>query len=129
MEQRFPCNGDASSTRTPLQLQFTWTDSFCPRKKSTQTGISFEKAAVMFNIGALESQLGVQTDRSTVEGLKLACHHFMRAAGAFKEVKDKIIEQTLGIGTPDMSAEGLGLLTYLMLAQAQACFYEKAIKD
>ncbi|UIZ22681.1 hypothetical protein KXD40_003993 [Peronospora effusa] len=129
MEQRFPCNGDASSTRTPLQLQFTWTDSFCPRKKSTQAGISFEKAAIMFNIGALESQLGVQTDRSTVEGLKIACHHFMRAAGAFKEVKDKIIEQTLGIRTPDMSAEGLGLLTYLMLAQAQACFYEKAIKD
>ncbi|CAI5744940.1 unnamed protein product [Peronospora destructor] len=129
MAQRFPCDGDASSTRKPLQLQFTWTDSFCPRKKSTQAGIFFEKAAVMFNVGALESQLGVQTDRSTVDGLKTACHHFMRAAGAFREVKDKIIDQTVGIRTPDVSAEGLGLLTYLMLAQAQACFYEKAIKD
>ncbi|CAH0475317.1 unnamed protein product [Peronospora belbahrii] len=100
MTKRFPCNGDASSTHTSLQLQFTWNDSFC-----------------------------VQTDRSTAEGLKMACHHFMRAAGAFTEVKDKIVERTLGVRTPDMSAEGLGLLTYLMLAQAQACFYEKAIKD
>ncbi|KAG7391893.1 hypothetical protein PHYPSEUDO_003099 [Phytophthora pseudosyringae] len=131
MAQRFPCDGDAASSaaRAPLQLQFTWNDSFCPRKKSTQAGVSFEKAAVLFNVGALESQLGVQTDRSTADGLKAACHHFMRAAGAFAEVKDKIVERTLGARTPDMSAEGLGLLTYLMLAQAQACFYEKAIKD
>ncbi|KAL3661420.1 hypothetical protein V7S43_013623 [Phytophthora oleae] len=131
MAHRFPCDGDASasSTRAPLQLQFTWNDSFCPRKKSTQTGVSFEKAAIMFNVGALESQLGVQTDRSTADGLKTACHHFMRTAGAFAEVKDNIVERTLGARTPDMSAEGLGLLTYLMLAQAQACFYEKAIKD
>ncbi|OWZ24497.1 Programmed cell death 6-interacting protein [Phytophthora megakarya] len=128
MAQRFPCDGDSSASRT-LQLQFTWNDSFCPRKKSTQTGVAFEKAAVLFNVGALESQLGVQTDRSTADGLKTACHHFMRAAGAFADVKDKIVEQTLGARTPDMSAEGLGLLTYLMLAQAQACFYEKAIKD
>ncbi|POM60099.1 Programmed cell death 6-interacting protein [Phytophthora palmivora] len=128
MAQRFPCDGDSSASR-PLQLQFSWNDSFCPRKKSTQTGVAFEKAAVMFNVGALESQLGVQTDRSTADGLKTACRHFMRAAGAFAEVKDKIVEQTLGARTPDMSAEGLGLLTYLMLAQAQACFYEKAIKD
>ncbi|KAL4115765.1 hypothetical protein PRIC2_012771 [Phytophthora ramorum] len=128
MAQRFPCDGDAA-TRTPLQLQFSWNDSFCPRKKSTQTGVSFEKAAVMFNAGALESQLGVQTDRSTAEGLKTACRHFMRAAGAFTEVKDKLVERTLGARTPDLSAEGLGLLTFLMLAQAQACFYEKAIKD
>uniref|UniRef100_M4BB69 BRO1 domain-containing protein n=1 Tax=Hyaloperonospora arabidopsidis (strain Emoy2) TaxID=559515 RepID=M4BB69_HYAAE len=132
MSQRFTSDSGSSvnsSVRTPLQLQFTWNDSFCPRKKSTQTGLSFEKGAVMFNIGALESQLGVETDRSTVEGLKTACHHFMRAAGAFAEVKDTIVDRTVGVRTPDMSSEGLGMLMYLMLAQAQACFYEKAIKD
>ncbi|KAG2526475.1 hypothetical protein JM16_002855 [Phytophthora kernoviae] len=132
MAQRFPCDGDSGSTtsaRVPLTLQFTWNDSFCPRKKSTQSGVSFERAAVMFNVGALESQLGVQTDRSTADGLKTACRHFMKAAGAFAEVKDTLVERTLGARTPDMSAEGLGLLTFLMLAQAQACFYEKAIKD
>ncbi|CAI5708798.1 unnamed protein product [Hyaloperonospora brassicae] len=132
MSQRFTCEPDSlssSSVRTSLQLQFTWNDSFCPRKKSTQTGLPFEKGAVMFNVGALESQLGVETDRSTVEGLKTACHHFMRAAGAFAEVRDTIVDQTVGVRTPDMSAEGLGMLMYLMLAQAQACFYEKAIKD
>ncbi|KAI9914358.1 hypothetical protein PsorP6_008484 [Peronosclerospora sorghi] len=131
-KQRFPCDTNvsrSSSTRSSLQLQFTWNDSFCPRQKSTQTGVSFEQAAVMFNVGALESQLGVQADRSTAEGLKTACHHFMRAAGAFSDVNDKIVAQTIGYRTPDMSAEGLGLLKNLMLAQAQACFYEKAVKD
>ncbi|KAG6611297.1 putative programmed cell death 6-interacting protein [Phytophthora cinnamomi] len=132
MARRFPCDASTSVSaelRSPLQLQFTWNDSFCPRKKSTQAGVAFEKAAVMFNVGALESQLGVQTDRSTADGLKAACRHFMRAAGAFADVKDRLVERTLGARTPDMSAEGLGLLAFLMLAQAQACFYEKAIKD
>ncbi|TYZ59221.1 hypothetical protein PybrP1_005993, partial [[Pythium] brassicae (nom. inval.)] len=119
----------ASGGSPPLRLQFTWNDSFCPRKKITQVGVRFEQAAVMFNYGALESQLGVQTDRTSADGLKAACKHFMLAAGAFARVKDELVAQCLGARTPDMSAEGLGLLTYLMLAQAQACFYEKSIKD
>lgn len=130
MAQRFlPREGGAADTSGLQRLQFTWNDSFCPRKKSSQAGLAFERAAVLFNYGALESQLGVQTDRSTPDGLKAACRHFMLAAGAFSVVKDELVEQTLGARTPDMSAEGLGLLTTLMLAQAQACFYEKAIKD
>lgn len=132
---RFPCeasvpNGAGSSSSAPaLRLQFTWNDSFCPRKKITQASVRFEQAAVMFNYGALESQMGVQTDRSSADGLKAACKHFMLAAGAFARVKDELVSQCLGARTPDMSAEGLGLLIYLMLAQAQACFYEKSIKD
>lgn len=136
---RFPCeasvpNGvgaapSGSSTSPALRLQFTWNDSFCPRKKITQSSVRFEQAAVMFNYGALESQMGVQTDRSSADGLKAACKHFMLAAGAFARVKDELVSQCLGARTPDMSVEGLGLLIYLMLAQAQACFYEKSIKD
>lgn len=118
-----------SSTAAQLQLPFSWYDSFCPRKQATQPSLAFERAAAMFNYGALASQLGVQTDRSEGEGLKAACKHFMQAAGAFSAVKDQIMTQSIGPTTPDMSAEGLGLLIDLMLAQAQACFYEKAIKD
>lgn len=132
MMKRFPCEGTVGGSgdrHAQLRLQFTWNDSFCPRKKSSQSGLAFERAAVLFNYGALESQLGVQTDRSSPEGLKAACRHFMQAAGAFSVVKDELVEQTLGARTPDMSAEGLGLLSTLMLAQAQACFYEKSIKD
>ncbi|TMW56878.1 hypothetical protein Poli38472_006888 [Pythium oligandrum] len=129
---RFPCDPTtepASATSVPLRLQFTWNDSFCPRKKITQTSVRFEQAAVMFNYGALESQLGVQTDRSSADGLKTACKHFMLAAGAFTVVRDELVAKCLGARTPDMSPEGLGMLIALMLAQAQACFYEKAIKD
>jgi programmed cell death 6-interacting protein len=134
MAQRFHPRGSSGGSGAGdsgglQRLQFTWNDSFCPRKRSTQSGLAFERAAVLFNYGALESQLGVQTDRSSPDGLKAACRHFMMAAGAFQVVRDELVEQTLGARTPDMSAEGLGLLTTLMLAQAQACFYEKAIKD
>ncbi|GLE01354.1 hypothetical protein PINS_up010184 [Pythium insidiosum] len=137
MAMRFPCDSTANGALAsaaavaapPLRLQFTWNDSFCPRKKITQTGVRFEQAAVMFNVGALESQLGVQTDRSSAEGLKTACRHFMQAAGAFTFVKEQLVDQCIGTRTPDMSPEGLGMLISLMLAQAQACFYEKAIKD
>ncbi|DAZ93044.1 TPA: hypothetical protein N0F65_009792 [Lagenidium giganteum] len=132
---RFPCadtqapGAAMASGSPPLKLQFTWNDSFCPRKKITQSSVKFEQAAVLFNYGALESQLGVQTDRSDAEGLKAVCKHFMLAAGAFTAVKDQLMSHCLGTRTPDMSVEGLNMLTQLMLAQAQACFYEKAIKD
>lgn len=43
-----------------------------------------EFTTTLFNIGALHSQLGAADDRTTSEGLKLACTHFQCAAWAFK---------------------------------------------
>ncbi|OQS07182.1 programmed cell death 6-interacting protein [Thraustotheca clavata] len=117
---RFPI-GD-----TQVKVPFTWYDSFCPRQKLTQNSIKFEQDSVMFLVGALESQSAVNCDRNTAEGLKAACHHFMQAAGAFSLIHSS---QASGARTVDMSNEGLFMLINLMLAQAQACFYEKAIKD
>jgi len=86
-------------------------------------------AAVLFNIAACESFAGVQQDRSKVEGLKRACQHFQQAAGVFKFVREEVCKELTGMVTSDLTAPGLSLLENMMLAQAQACFYEKAVKD
>ncbi|CAK4660092.1 hypothetical protein LEN26_020835 [Aphanomyces euteiches] len=120
IESRFPV-GD-----TKVKIPFTWFDSFSPRQKLTQHSIKFEQAAVLFLVGALDSQSAVACDRSSPEGIKAACHYFSQSAGAFAAIQEMGLS---GTTTVDMCPEGLGMLVNLMLAQAQACFYEKAIKD
>lgn len=78
MEGRFPVS------ESNLKLPFTWCDSFSPRQSMTQSTLKYEKACVLFQLGALESQAGVQEDRSSVDGLKSACKSFMQSAGAFE---------------------------------------------
>lgn len=46
--------------------------------------IKFEMVAILYNIGALHSQLGAGDDRMSPEGLKMACTHFQCAAWSFQ---------------------------------------------
>ncbi|RHY25470.1 hypothetical protein DYB25_001903 [Aphanomyces astaci] len=128
---RYIAQLDLINTRFPVsdtkvKLPFTWFDSFCPRQKLTQHSVQFEQAAALFLVGALDSQSAVACDRSTPEGIKAACNYFSQSAGAFAAIQSLGLTATT---TVDMCPEGLGMLVNLMLAQAQACFYEKAIKD
>lgn len=124
-----------SFTDPPVSLNafiFTWFDSFMPRVKASErdtNGFIYERIAVLFNIGALDSQLGVKADRSTSIGLKQACYHFTAAAGCFSHIKEQFLPKVSFTLTTDCTFESLGLLHQLMLAQAQTCYYEKAIKD
>ncbi|RHY30879.1 hypothetical protein DYB32_003945 [Aphanomyces invadans] len=120
IDTRFPVSD------TKVKLPFTWFDSFCPRQKLTQHSVKFEQAATLFLVGALDSQSAVACDRSTPEGIRAACNYFSQSAGAFVAIQQLGLS---GTTTVDMCPEGLGMLVNLMLAQAQSCFYEKAIKD
>lgn len=123
MDYRLPIS------ETELKLPFSWFDSFSIKQKVTNYTAKFEQAAIMFNLGALESQHGVGMDRNTVDGLKLACKNFMNAAGIFQFVGNEICSKITSQLTPDMSNDGIYFLVQLMLAQAQSCFYEKSVKD
>ncbi len=57
-------------------MAFVWYDAIRSSKKSTQNNIHFEKAALLFNLGACASQQGLAADRTTSEGLKQACQMF-----------------------------------------------------
>lgn len=128
VESRFPISPDRDHVNT---VSFTWHDAFKPNKKASQQNIHLEKAAVLFNLGAVHSQIALSADRTGAAGLKQACNSFQAAAGAFAFLRDNAsIKASLGTSaTLDMSAECAGMLERLMLAQAQECFFEKVIGD
>ncbi|GBG75643.1 hypothetical protein CBR_g20272 [Chara braunii] len=129
METRFPISPEKEHVHT---VSFVWYDAFKQRWKTSLQNIHFEKAAVIFNIGAVQSQLGLAADRSTPAGLKAACHCFQTAAGAFAYLRDNVsMKATSGsaAASVDVSVECAGMLERLMLAQAQECFFEKVVAD
>ncbi|GMH15190.1 hypothetical protein Nepgr_017031 [Nepenthes gracilis] len=126
METRFPISPDKDHINT---LQFTWYDAFKQKNKSSQINLHLEKAAVLFNLGAVYSQIGLSFDRSTVEGRRQAMHNFVGAAGAFAYLRDNVaVKAAAGVAaTVDVSVECAGMLERLMLAQAQECVFENTI--
>ncbi|GAB2296989.1 bck1-like resistance to osmotic shock [Dionaea muscipula] len=126
METRFPISPDKDHINT---IQFTWYDAFKHKNKSSQVNLYLEKAAVVFNLGAVYSQIGLGFDRSTVEGRRQAVHNFASAAGAFAFLRDNVAVKAAagGTATVDVSVECVGMLERLMLAQAQECVFESTI--
>ncbi|KAI3817244.1 hypothetical protein L1987_11033 [Smallanthus sonchifolius] len=126
VESRFPISPDKDHVNS---VTFTWHDAFKNRNKASQQNIHLEKAAVLFNLGAVHSQIGLGIDRSSVEGRRQASHSFIAAAGAFAYLRDNTATKA-SIGnstTVDVSVECAGMLERLMLAQAQECVFENTI--
>jgi programmed cell death 6-interacting protein len=99
------------------------------RKSESQANIHFEKAAIMFNLGAIISQLALSVDRKTETGAKECSKFFQEAAGAYAHMRD---HACLKIDAPrpiDLTFECATMLEKLMLAQAQECVLEKAAAD
>ncbi|XP_073147958.1 vacuolar-sorting protein BRO1-like [Henckelia pumila] len=126
VESRFPISADKDHVNT---VTFTWFDAFKNKQKASQQNIHLEKAAVLFNLGAVHSQIGLSSDRSVVEGRRQASHSFIAAAGAFAFLRDNVaMKASVGSSTTlDVSVECAGMLERLMLAQAQECVYENTI--
>lgn len=84
---------------------------------------------MLFNLGAVHSQIGLTFDRSTSEGRRQASHSFIAAAGAFAFLRDSAANKaSMGSSTTvDVSVECAGMLERLMLAQAQECVFENTI--
>ena len=126
VETRFPISPDPAHVNA---LTFVWFDAFKPKQKSSQQNIHLEKAAVLFNLGAVYSQIGLSYDRNTVDGRRQASHSFIAAAGAFAYLRDNASMKASvgGSATVDVSVECAGMLEKLMLAQAQECVFENTI--
>ncbi|CAL9215084.1 unnamed protein product [Arabidopsis halleri] len=126
VETRFPISPDKDHVNA---VSFLWYDAFKQKHKATQQNIHLEKAAVLFNLGATYSQIGLGHDRTTVDGRRQASHAFIAAAGAFAYLKEnESTKATIGqSATVDVSVECVGMLERLMLAQAQECVFENTI--
>ncbi|KAJ4889999.1 Endosomal targeting BRO1-like domain-containing protein [Raphanus sativus] len=127
VETRFPISPDKHHVNA---VSFLWYDAFKQKQKATQQNVNLEKAAVLFNLGASYSQIGLGCDRATVDGRRQASHAFIAAAGAFAWARDNESGKAM-VGqsstTVDVSVECVGMLERLMVAQAQECVFENSI--
>uniref|UniRef100_A0A8B9Q6Z5 Rhophilin Rho GTPase binding protein 1 n=1 Tax=Apteryx owenii TaxID=8824 RepID=A0A8B9Q6Z5_APTOW len=103
-----------------LGVFFHWYDSLTG-VPSHQRALAFEKGSVLFNIGALHTQIGARQDRASLPGVNRAIDAFQKAAGAFNYLKENFSNAP----SLDMSASSLNMLVRLMIAQVQECVFEK----
>lgn len=114
-----------------IGVDFTWYPAlgFNTQRGTSQNNLRFELANILYNLAALYSQLAVSLNRSTSEGLKLACNYFCQAAGVVAHIKTEIIPDMRSSPPEDMDTMTLESIQQLLLAQAQECFWSKAVKD
>jgi programmed cell death 6-interacting protein len=107
---------------------FSWTPSFGKDKRHVNiSSVEYEKACVLFNVGAMYSIIGTKENLENPEDIKNACIYFQRAAGIFSYLKDELHGSLKCPVPPDMLPNSLDFLIKLMLAQAQECFWKKAV--
>ena len=106
----------------PLGVFLSWYDSLTGLA-SIQKTCAFEKASVLFNIGALFTQIGSRTTRLKRDGIEDAIESFQHAAGAFNYIRLNFSNAP----TADMSPAFLNTIVNLMLAQAQEALFEKRL--
>lgn len=95
-----------------LGIYFEWFDSLTG-VPSCQRTVAFEKACVLFNIGAIYTQIGTKQDRLTTKGLDSAVDSFLRAAGTFKYIHENFTNAP----SMDLGPEMLDMLVQLMLVR------------
>ncbi|EKM58371.1 uncharacterized protein PHACADRAFT_159473 [Phanerochaete carnosa HHB-10118-sp] len=124
-------------TKLPVDigLDIPYTPLFSPDGPPiTLRNLAYERAAVLFNLAALYSQLAHREDRSTADGLKRTVAYFQSAAGTLSHLSTSAA-QKLEASVADnetileFSAPFLSALENLMLAQAQEGVWQRAVID
>lgn len=119
MQSRFPMGKGQ-----PVACSFNWKDLYANMSCSL-ADLKFEMACILYNIGALHTQLGASEPRNTADSLKSACSHFQHAAWAFLHLREHY-PQPSGV---DVSTDIVRVLQEICFAQAQECILEKSIQD
>ncbi|XP_072427207.1 programmed cell death 6-interacting protein isoform X3 [Chiloscyllium punctatum] len=129
IEPKFPFS------ENQLCLTFTWKDAFDKGSlfggsvKLSFASLGFEKTCILFNIGALASQIASEQNLENDEGLKAAAKYYQLASGVFQHIKDTALTTMNRELTMDTSPDTVGTLSLIMLAQAQEVFFLKAAAD
>lgn len=114
-----------------IGADFTWYMAlgYNTQRSVTQNNLQFEWANILYNLASLYSKLACSCTRITTEGLKTAYNYFACAAGVIKYLKEEVIPELRSSPPEDLDAMTLEALEQLMLAQAQECFWQKAVLD
>ncbi|KAH8057421.1 hypothetical protein JL720_14144 [Aureococcus anophagefferens] len=122
-------------------LKKSGSKSSLPPLERQRGSLRLERGATLYNLACCESFAGAAVDRSGERGVKQACRHFLKAAGLFEYLRRSSRAAGRRAAAAawgclvldgddvvvDLSVGALDFCEHLMLAQAQACFYEKAI--
>ncbi|PFH52959.1 hypothetical protein AMATHDRAFT_138650 [Amanita thiersii Skay4041] len=119
-----------SKLPTDIQLDIAYAPAFTPTAVPLPLrNLAFERAAVLFNLAALYSQLATSEDRASTDGIKRATTNYQLAAGTLSYL---LAAAMLNIpqGTEnvplDLTQPFVKSLEWLMLAQAQECSWQLA---
>lgn len=115
--------------QSELRVQFQWIDGFRSSKSAMSNCLFVDWACMLWNLAALESQLGARMERGTDEGVKNASKHFQQAAGIIDFILTGVFPYCSINPLSALTHTGLTMGRDLMLAQAQLCFFEKAVRD
>lgn len=121
------------TTKFPLELgiEFAWWPALGYHKSTPviHANIKFELANILFNLAALYSQLALNNNRTSSDGLKQAAQYGVAAAGTLFYLRTEILPDLHSAIPEDMDDVTLLSLENMCLAQAQECFWGKAVKD
>ncbi|KAJ2855650.1 pH-response regulator protein palA/rim20 [Coemansia erecta] len=108
-------------------IKFTWFNAFNSEDSVTYQDMYYERACVLFNIGAIYSQLACKESRNDKDSLTKAFGYFQNAAGIFHLLQHKIVCECRSQLTTDLSSYMLTALENLMLSQAQECVWSRSV--
>ncbi|KAI9735744.1 MAG: pH-response regulator protein palA/rim20 [Claussenomyces sp. TS43310] len=114
-----------------IGVEFTWYPAlgYNTERPISESNLKYELSNVLYNLAALYSQLAVSMNRGTADGLKLACHYLCLSAGVVSHIRTVVIPELRSSPPEDMDVATLESLQQLLLAQAQECFWQKAVMD
>ncbi|QHO52165.1 uncharacterized protein DS421_2g37210 [Arachis hypogaea] len=104
-----------SMTTSPNPPIFVWYNAFNPQEDSSQHNIHFEKASVLFNLGALSTHITLSCDLSTVQGYRLAMDALYDASYWFFILWK--LEAEKSSATIDLSVNCVQMLREMIAAQ------------
>ncbi|OTB04228.1 hypothetical protein M426DRAFT_165189 [Hypoxylon sp. CI-4A] len=121
------------SGKFPIDIgaEFTWYPAlgYNTERPIVHNNLKFELANILYNLAALYSQLAIACNRSSTDGLKTAASYFSQAAGVLTHMKNAVIPELRTTPPEDMDEHTLDALIQLQLAQAQECYWQKAVMD
>lgn len=107
------------------QIQFTWINPLLQNSERSESSLKYERLNVLYNIGSQYSILALEANDGSSQALKTMCLFFQYSAGCFQY----IIRHLKDCEEPVFDLNSGHALVNMMLAQAQECFWFKAIQD
>ncbi|KAJ9095781.1 hypothetical protein QFC20_006576 [Naganishia adeliensis] len=106
------------------------------------SSLTYERAAVLYNLASIYASLRAAENRAEIEGIKRALAYMQNAAGVFSYIRTELLptlereQSSVSMATAkptsmgqDMTPSFLGALEKFCLAEAQECFWQRAVLE